>query len=147
MLPDLYLPINFNLSLMWLWFLFSRDLTPSTFFFQKSMIKTLLFNVETVALSFLLAKRLMPCFIPCKKILPFQRRSLCLFQQILRRLLRDMTLATYTLKFRLFYTYGDICSPLITFMGTWISFKFIQTISDISNSNILSLRREQLKFM
>ena len=30
-------------------------------------------------------------------------------------------------------------------MGTWISFKFIQTISDIDNSNISSLRREQLK--
>ena len=30
-------------------------------------------------------------------------------------------------------------------MGMWISFKFIQKISDIDNSNILSLRRKQLK--
>ena len=50
---------------------FSRGLTPSTFSLQKSTIKTLLFDVETVALLFLLAKKLMFCFFPGKKLLLF----------------------------------------------------------------------------
>ena len=60
----------FPLSLI-RFFFFSRDLTPSTIFFQKYMIKTLLFDVETVALLLIVAKKLMACFFPGKKLLSF----------------------------------------------------------------------------
>ena len=61
-------------------------------------------------------------------------RSNHLFQQSLHLLLQDTIRKKYTRIFCHYHTYGDVFAPLITIMGTWISSKFIISIST-SDSN------------
>ena len=66
--------------------------------------------------------------------LPPHCRKDHLFKQSSHLLLRDTIRTKFTQQFCLFHTYGDVYAPLITFMGTWISSKFIILISN-SDSN------------
>ena len=71
-------------------------------------------------------------------------RSNLLFQQSLHLLLRYTIRTKYTQKFCFFHTYGDVYAPLNTFMGTWISSKFIIFISNSDSDSTKSKYRQNI---
>ena len=135
MVPGSNFPIYFALSLTKLLFLFfqERALAPTTFSSKRSWSRHNFFDKKAVALSSFSAEKLMPYpffrkLSHCPSRTSKPRLILTNFKSSCTRY--DTHYVTYTLKLCLFYTYGDICSPWITFMGTWISFKFIVFISN-----------------
>ena len=100
-----------------------------------SMIKKLIFVEKAVFPSFP-QQRSFCSVLPSQEIksLPRHCRNNHLFQQSLHLILRYTIRTKYTQKFCLFHIYGDVYALLITFMGTWMSSKFIIFTSN-SDSN------------
>ena len=110
-----------------------------------SIIKTLIFVEKAVCPSFFLSRKAHAVSFLLRRTSPYPviveattySNKVCIFSYNIRY-------AQSIHRNCFFHTYGDIYAPLITFMGTWISSKFIIFISNSDSNSTKSKYRQNI---